>query len=70
MVFSTDRDELDALGRELFGSWFVYVAGDAADFEFFGQDWICEDGFDDGASLVACGAKDGDDLGHGEIVCK
>lgn len=36
MVFSTHRDEFDALGCERFGFWFVYVAGDAADFEFFG----------------------------------
>jgi hypothetical protein len=58
------RDELDALGGELLGGWLVHIASDGPDFEFSGEALVCEDGFDDGAALIARCAEDGDDLGH------
>lgn len=61
------HDKLDALGRELLSSRLADVASDAADFEFLGQDWVGEDGCNDGASLVARGAEDGENLGHDEL---
>jgi hypothetical protein len=63
----THHDHLDAFGCELLSTWLVDIASDAADFEFLREDWICEDGLDYGASLIARSAEDGENLRHDAI---
>lgn len=39
----THRNHLDAHGREPLGIRLFHIASDAADLEFLGEHWICED---------------------------
>jgi hypothetical protein len=65
-VKGTCRYDLDALGCEVLCSWLGCIAGDGANLELLGESRVVEDGPDDGATLVASGAEDGQELGHDE----
>jgi hypothetical protein len=60
----TNLLHLDALFLERLCSRLRDIASDAADLELLGQSWVGEDVLDDGATLVASGTKNSDDLGH------
>lgn len=54
----------DALCSESLSGWLGHIASYTTEFELVGEDGVGEDGFDDGAALVACGAKDREDFRH------
>lgn len=60
----THSYNLNALGGQGLGSGLGDIASDAADLELAGQGGVVEDGPDDGAALVAGGAKYGDEFRH------
>lgn len=57
-------DHLDATLGEVLGRLLGGIAGDTTDLEFLGELGICEDGLDDGPTLVAGGTKNSDELRH------
>lgn len=62
----TYSDNLNPLSGQLLGSLALNTAGDSSDSPSILQLSIVEERADDGAALLASGAKDGDDLlgGH------
>lgn len=45
--------------------WLGCISGNTTDLELFGESGVGDNVLDDGGSLVACGAEDSDDFGHG-----
>lgn len=67
----TYSNNLDPLSGQLLGSIAFHTPGDSSDGPVILQLGIVQESADDGAALLASGAKDGDDLlrGHCEWSC-
>ena len=55
-------DAFDTLLGQSFCFSTVWIASNATKGKFLGGFWITKDGFDDGATLVASGTEDDEDL--------
>lgn len=64
----THAFDFNPLFHQLLGCRLGDIPGDTPDFELLRHRSICKDGFDHGTSLVAGGAKDGDELRHSGIM--
>lgn len=64
----TYRDHLNTFRRQFLSCRLFNIASDAANLELLGENGIIEDETDDRAALIASGAPDGQDLGHGECT--
>lgn len=62
------RDDVDALRGEVLGRGLARIAGNTPDFVLLRERRIGLDGSNDGASLVARGAKDGNELRHNAVI--
>lgn len=60
------RDNIDTALDEVLCGFLGGVAGDTPDLEFLGELGIGENGVDNRTTLVTGGAKNSNDLGHGE----
>lgn len=64
----THTFDFNSLLHQLLGSRFGDIPGNTPDLEFLRHRSIGKDGLDYGTSLVAGGAKDGNELRHGELM--
>jgi len=51
---------------ERLAGWLGGVPGYGADAELLREDWVCEHGADDGATLVSGCAEDSEKFAHGD----
>lgn len=55
-------DDFNALGSQSLRGGLGLIAGDAPDFEVFGENGVCEDCPDDGTALVPSGSENSEKL--------